>query len=91
MGGDSNESFSGLLALEHWVLLRRAFLVGEQSFGKGVVQHYFPFQDGSGLKVCAPDSWPIPPNASDDNPNKCSDLCQDKNASSQSKHFTLPN
>ena len=25
--------------------------MGEQSFGKGVVQHYFPFEDGSGLKV----------------------------------------
>ena len=25
--------------------------MGEQSFGKGVVQHYFPFPDGSGLKV----------------------------------------
>lgn len=29
----------------------RAYLVGEQSFGKGVVQHFFPFEDGSGLKV----------------------------------------
>ena len=29
----------------------RAVTVGEQSYGKGVVQHYFPFPDGSGLKV----------------------------------------
>ena len=26
-------------------------VIGEQSFGKGVVQYYFPFDDGSGLKV----------------------------------------
>lgn len=39
---------------QYSVSLCRAFLVGEQSFGKGVVQHYFPFEDGSGLKVWIP-------------------------------------
>lgn len=29
----------------------RAVLIGEQTFGKGVVQHFFPFEDGSGIKV----------------------------------------
>jgi C-terminal processing protease CtpA/Prc len=29
----------------------RAKLLGERTFGKGVVQYYFPMGDGSGLKL----------------------------------------
>jgi C-terminal processing protease CtpA/Prc len=29
----------------------RAVLLGERTFGKGVVQYYFPLADGSGLKL----------------------------------------
>lgn len=29
----------------------RAVYVGERSFGKGVIQYYFPMTDGSGLKL----------------------------------------
>lgn len=29
----------------------RAEIVGEQTFGKGVVQYYFPMADGSGIKL----------------------------------------
>ena len=29
----------------------RATLVGEKTFGKGVVQYYFPMTDGSGIKL----------------------------------------
>lgn len=30
---------------------KRAVLVGERTFGKGVVQYFFPLGDGSGLKL----------------------------------------
>eukprot|EP00884_Botryococcus_braunii_P009004 jgi/Botrbrau1/18104/Bobra.0813s0001.2 len=30
---------------------RRAVLVGEKTFGKGIVQYFFPLGDGSGLKI----------------------------------------
>ena len=29
----------------------RAVLIGERTFGKGVVQYYFPMGDGSGVKA----------------------------------------
>jgi carboxyl-terminal processing protease len=29
----------------------RAEIVGEQTFGKGIVQYYFPMTDGSGIKL----------------------------------------
>lgn len=29
----------------------RALVIGERTFGKGVVQYYFPLEDGSGVKV----------------------------------------
>ena len=29
----------------------RAEIVGEKTFGKGVVQYYFPMTDGSGIKL----------------------------------------
>ena len=29
----------------------RAWLIGEKTFGKGVVQYYFPMGDGSGVKA----------------------------------------
>lgn len=29
----------------------RAVIVGERTFGKGLVQYYFPLGDGSGLKL----------------------------------------
>eukprot|EP00882_Tetradesmus_deserticola_P003170 GHRQ01003361.1.p2 GENE.GHRQ01003361.1~~GHRQ01003361.1.p2 ORF type:complete len:167 (+),score=83.83 GHRQ01003361.1:3-503(+) len=31
----------------------RAVIVGERTFGKGLVQYYFPMGDGSGLKLTA--------------------------------------
>lgn len=30
---------------------KRAVLIGEKTFGKGVVQYFFPMGDGSGLKL----------------------------------------
>lgn len=30
---------------------QRAYVVGEKTFGKGVIQFFFPMQDGSGLKL----------------------------------------
>lgn len=35
----------------HHRVLRRAEIVGEKTFGKGVVQYYFPMTDGSGIKL----------------------------------------
>lgn len=29
----------------------RAWLIGERTYGKGVVQYYFPMGDGSGVKA----------------------------------------
>ena len=34
-----------------WLVCHRAKLVGEKTFGKGVVQYYFPMTDGSGIKL----------------------------------------
>lgn len=39
------------IRLLHHRVLRRAEIVGEKTFGKGVVQYYFPMTDGSGIKL----------------------------------------
>lgn len=40
-----------LFQLARNVLCCRAEIVGEKTFGKGVVQYYFPMADGSGIKL----------------------------------------
>ena len=37
--------------VERFVLAIRAQLVGEQTFGKGVVQYYFPINNDGGVKL----------------------------------------
>jgi hypothetical protein len=43
---ESSQVLTGALRDNH-----RAVYIGERSFGKGVIQYYFPMTDGSGLKL----------------------------------------